>query len=59
MQEIEKKELSAIAKRALQEAELRSITQQNLMMPKEINGRIGLEPTRYNDWEKKGIICDF
>ena len=26
---------------------------------KEIGGRAGPEPTRYGDWEKKGIISDF
>ena len=26
---------------------------------KEVGGRDGLEPTRYGDWEKKGIISDF
>jgi len=28
-------------------------------MPKEINGPKGLEPTRYGDWEKNGIVSDF
>ena len=27
--------------------------------PKEIDGRSGPEPTRYGDWEKKGLISDF
>ena len=27
--------------------------------PKEINGHKGLEPTRYGDWERKGICYDF
>ena len=27
--------------------------------PKEVGGRGGLEPTRYGDWEIKGIACDF
>ena len=27
--------------------------------PREIDGRGGLEPTRYEDWEIKGIACDF
>ena len=27
--------------------------------PKEIGGPSGPEPTRYGDWEKKGIISDF
>jgi hypothetical protein len=26
---------------------------------KEINGPQGLEPTRYGDWETKGITYDF
>jgi hypothetical protein len=26
---------------------------------KEVGGRNGLEPTRYGDWEKNGIISDF
>jgi hypothetical protein len=26
---------------------------------KEINGRNGLEPTRYGDWEKNGRCIDF
>lgn len=25
----------------------------------EIGGPSGLEPTRYGDWERKGIISDF
>lgn len=27
--------------------------------PKEIGGPRGPEPTRYGDWEKKGIASDF
>jgi hypothetical protein len=27
--------------------------------PKEVNGPKGLEPTRYGDWERKGIASDF
>ncbi len=26
---------------------------------KEIGGPAGLEPTRYGDWERKGIVSDF
>ncbi len=26
---------------------------------REINGRGGLEPTRFSDWENKGIASDF
>jgi hypothetical protein len=28
-------------------------------LPEELHGRKGPEPTRYGDWEKKGIISDF
>jgi hypothetical protein len=28
-------------------------------LPKEVNGPKGPEPTRYGDWEKKGIVSDF
>ena len=28
-------------------------------MPREINGRGGEEPTRYGDWEVKGLASDF
>ena len=28
-------------------------------MPKELGGPKGLEPTRYGDWERKGICYDF
>ncbi len=52
------KQLSPAAQRALQEAEERRkhATQE---LPKEFGGRNGPEPTRFNDWEKKGIAHDF
>ncbi len=28
-------------------------------LAKEHGGREGLEPTRFGDWEKKGLISDF
>ena len=28
-------------------------------LPKEVGGRDGPEPTRYGDWENKGIASDF
>jgi len=28
-------------------------------LPKEVGGRKGPEPTRYNDWENNGIASDF
>ena len=27
--------------------------------PEEVGGPKGLEPTRYGDWERKGICVDF
>jgi len=27
--------------------------------PKEIGGPKGPEPTRYGDWERKGVVSDF
>ena len=35
------------------------IPQDNLKLKKEIGGQEGPEPTRFGDWEKKGITSDF
>ncbi|MBC8408888.1 DUF1674 domain-containing protein [Paracoccaceae bacterium] len=54
-----KKDLPEAAKRSLTEAkERRAIAKKN-ELPKELGGRNGPEPTRYGDWEKKGIVSDF
>ena len=47
------------AKRALLEAAERRRLQGEADRPTELGGRDGLEPTRYGDWEKKGILSDF
>ena len=52
------------AKRALAEAEerrrLAKLAEQTAApKPKELNGPKGPEPTRYGDWERKGIASDF
>jgi hypothetical protein len=47
------------AKRALKEAEKRKEAQDNADLPTELGGRNGPEPTRFGDWEKKGITSDF
>ena len=49
------------AKKALEEADKRRSDEKknNENMPKEIQGRGGLEPTRFGDWEVKGIASDF
>ena len=57
-------ELPAAAQRALAEAEerrqkTRLAEEAAGPKPKEINGPKGPEPTRYGDWEKKGIASDF
>jgi hypothetical protein len=57
---MEKIKLSSEALRALAEAEERRRLQiEKAQAPKEINGRAGPEPTRYGDWESKGIASDF
>ena len=43
----------------LKEAEERRKNNKNKKPVKEIDGRDGPEPTRYDDWEKNGIISDF
>jgi len=54
------KVLSPEAIRALEEAEARRQAAPPADLPPEINGRrTGEEPTRYGDWEKKGLAVDF
>ena len=49
------------AKRALEEANERRMDKNNKheKRPIEFKGRGGLEPTRFGDWEVKGITSDF
>lgn len=56
-----RKPLSPQAQRALAEAEERRIKAQagSPHRPAEVEGPKGLEPTRYGDWENKGIASDF
>jgi hypothetical protein len=53
--------LSPAAERALAEAVARRAEhdRRQAEMAKEANGRGGLEPTRYGDWEKDGLTSDF
>ena len=54
------KVLSDAAKRALAEAEeRRKLAEAEAAKAKELGGPKGPEPTRYGDWEKKGITYDF
>ena len=49
-----------IAEQALKEAEARkNKIEKTKKLPKEIGGPTELEPTRYGDWERKGITSDF
>lgn len=65
--ELVTKQVKEAGERALLEAQERKLaveTEQNLKnkvlnLPKEINGRGGLDPVRYGDWEKKGLAVDF
>jgi hypothetical protein len=45
--------------RANQEAQARRAREQARPVPPERDGPKGPEPTRYGDWEKKGLISDF
>jgi hypothetical protein len=57
----DRKELTPAAKRALAEAEARRKAAEANAKPaaKEFQGPKGPEPTRYGDWENKGIASDF
>jgi hypothetical protein len=54
-----RKPLSEAAIRALQEAEARRAAQAAAEKAAESGGPAGLEPTRFGDWERKGIAVDF
>ncbi|MBD3846234.1 hypothetical protein GGC47_004229 [Bosea sp. OAE752] len=60
---VTEKVLSPAAKRALAEAEARRAAidahAAEVAGQREVNGRGGLEPVRYDDWEVKGIASDF
>lgn len=51
--------LSDAARRALLEAAERRAARQESDTPTEHGGPRGPEPTRYGDWEKKGLAIDF
>ncbi|MGX7703486.1 DUF1674 domain-containing protein [Methylobacterium sp. Gmos1] len=59
----ETRTLSPAARRALAEAEARraeiDARAEEIRREREINGRGGLEPVRYDDWEVKGLATDF
>ena len=51
--------LSEIARRALLEAAERRNAAEAQVLDQEHGGPRGPEPTRYGDWEKKGLAIDF
>ncbi len=54
------KPLTPQARRALQEAAARRRAQAAAApAAPELNGPAGPEPTRYGDWERKGLAVDF
>lgn len=54
------KALSPAARRALEEAEARRVAEAaEQAKAAELGGPAGLEPTRFGDWERKGIAVDF
>ena len=53
--------LEAAAARALAEAEARRAAREAEAQarPRDLGGRDGPEPTRFGDWERKGLAIDF
>ncbi|MGA7711026.1 MAG: succinate dehydrogenase assembly factor 4 [Rhizomicrobium sp.] len=54
-----KARIAEAGKRALAEAEARHKAEHAENLPPERGGPKGPEPTRYGDWERKGIVSDF
>ena len=54
------KDLTPAARRALEEAAQRHAAEaEAAAKPQEDGGPKGLEPTRFGDWERKGLAVDF
>jgi len=53
------KVLTPAAQRALEEAAARRAAARAVAMAEEKGGREGPEPTRFGDWERKGVAVDF
>ncbi len=51
--------IAQAAERAKAEAEERRAKEAKKQLPPELGGPKGPEPTRYGDWERKGIVSDF
>ncbi len=53
------KALTPAARRALEEAEARRLAAEGQALAPEDGGPKGPEPTRFGDWERKGLAVDF
>ena len=53
------KPLTPAARRALEEAAARHAEAHAAALATEEGGRDGPEPTRFGDWERKGVAVDF
>lgn len=53
------KPLTPAARRALEEAAARHAAEHAAQLAAENGGPAGPEPTRFGDWERKGIAVDF
>jgi hypothetical protein len=51
--------IAEAARRANAEADERRAREIAVQLPPELGGPKGPEPTRYGDWERKGIVSDF
>jgi hypothetical protein len=51
--------IAEAAERATAEADARRAKEARVELPPELGGPKGPEPTRYGDWERKGIVSDF
>ena len=51
--------IAEAGERAKAEADARRVTEDRKQLPPELGGPKGPEPTRYGDWERKGIAVDF
>lgn len=51
--------IAEAGRRANAEAQARRDKEIAMVLPPELGGPKGPEPTRYGDWERKGIASDF
>jgi hypothetical protein len=56
--EIERR-IAEAGQRAKAEADARRARETKIELPPELGGPKGPEPTRFGDWERKGIASDF